>query len=126
MSERGDRMQQTVTLSIPESLAEAAAAEAERTSQSVEDVLVAWLNRGGNEDLGSLPDAELLSVCESCFDDARQQELSDLLERNRETALDERDRNRLQELMGEYQRGNLRKAQALKIAVGRGLKTELG
>jgi len=118
-------MQQTVTLSIPDSLAESAEAEAQRTSQTVEAVLLTWLNRARNDDLNTMSDDGLLSVCASQLDAAQQTELSELLERNREEQLDASLRERLQGLMAEYQRGTLRKAQALKTAVGRGLKTGL-
>jgi|GEM_PF-3581891 hypothetical protein len=118
-------MQQTVTLSIPDSLAESAEAEAQRTSQTVEAVLLSWLNRAGNDDLNTLSDDDLLVVCASRLEAAQQGDLSDLLERNREGLLDASSRERLQGLMAEYQRGTLRKAQALKIAVGRGLKSGL-
>jgi hypothetical protein len=51
----------------------------------------------------------------------QQDALSTLLERSRENTLDDDQRRRLDELMRVYERGLLRKAQALRAAVQRGL-----
>jgi hypothetical protein len=74
--------------------------------------------------LESLPDTELLAVCDGEMD-ATQQELSDLLARAREGALAEAECLRLEELMGGYRAGLVRKAQALQLAVTRGLRPPL-
>ena len=84
-----------------------------------------WLERGGLEDLESLPDEVLLALCDSMLDSDSQTELSALLTRNRENDLDESGRQHLAKLMAEYQQGLLRKARARKIAVSRGLKPGL-
>ncbi|MDA1018457.1 MAG: hypothetical protein O3A00_28875 [Planctomycetota bacterium] len=118
-------MQHTVTLSISENVANSAEAEARRTSQSVEEVLVSWLNRGGDTDLEAMPDNELLVVCDSMMAVEQQEELSEILDRNREGGLDASSRERMKELMTQYQQGLLRKARALKIAVERGLAAGL-
>jgi len=117
-------MDTPLTLDIPDELAAVAAAEASRTSQSVEAVLLDWL-RAGHRDLDSLPDDRLLAVCDLTMPPDRHAELSDLLEQNREGQLNDGSRNRLNELMAEYQRGLLRKAKAMQLAVARGLKLEL-
>jgi hypothetical protein len=55
----------------------------------------------------------------------QQEELSRLLIGNREGLLPDAERERLEELMQVYRRGLIRKAQALKTAVTRGLKPPL-
>ena len=55
----------------------------------------------------------------------REQELGDLLARNREGQLSDSERARLDELMQIYRRGLVRKAQALKVAVERDLRPPL-
>jgi hypothetical protein len=58
--------------------------------------------------------------------DANQnEELSDLLIRNQEEQLIETERQRLDDLMRIYRVGLVRKAQALKVAVERGLRPPL-
>ena len=55
----------------------------------------------------------------------QQDALSTLLERNQENTLDDDQRRRLDELMRVYERGLLRKAPALRVAVQRGLREPL-
>jgi hypothetical protein len=57
--------------------------------------------------------------------DAEQAELSELLARQREGALSDDERGRLDALMRSYRQGMVRKAQALKVAVERGLQPPL-
>jgi hypothetical protein len=72
-----------------------------------------------------LSDDELLAVCDSQLDSSLQEDLSDLLERQREGVLDEGERRRLDDLMRIYRAGLVRKAQALTVAVNRGLRPRL-
>ena len=51
--------------------------------------------------------------------------LSELLERNREGTLDADGQRELDEMMRLYEHGLLRKSQALKVAVQRGLRAPL-
>jgi hypothetical protein len=74
----------------------------------------------------SLPDAELLAVCDRTLPDAAQAEFSDLLAANRERILSASERERFDSLMAAYRRGLVFKARALKEAVARGLKQPLG
>ena len=60
------------------------------------------------------------------MDEDQQRELSHLLAGNRESLLDAESQARLDELMQIYRRGLVRKAQALKVAVQRGLRPPLG
>jgi hypothetical protein len=58
--------------------------------------------------------------------DQQQATLSDLLDQSRENRLNETARARLEQLMQVYRRGLVRKAQAIKVAVDRGLMPPLG
>jgi len=119
-------MAENVTLTLPEDLAEQARAVAASTRQTVQDVLLGWIRLGGAEPiLEHLPDQELLAVCDSQLDPARDEELAELLERNQEGELGAAERARLEELMRGYRVGLIRKAQAIKIAVTRGLRPRL-
>jgi len=118
-------MPQAVTLNIPEHVVSRAQVEASRNSRPLETVLLEWLERAGQEDLESLSDEQVLTLCDGMMNSDSHNELGDLLERSREDELDESSRRRLAELMSEYQQGLLRKARAWKIAVARGLKSGL-
>jgi hypothetical protein len=117
----------TVTLELPEELAQRARTVASQTRRRFEDVLVEWIDRAGGEpSVESLPDDQLLALCDSQMEAGAQEELSDLVARNREGVLQGAERERLDELMRTYRRGLVRKAQALKTAVERGLRPRLG
>ena len=118
-------MSQSLTLDVPDELATRAQAEAAKQSRPVQAVLVDWLQQAGADDLESLPDSQLLNVCDSMMTASQQAELSELSERNREERLSAADRARFATLMASYQHGLLRQARALRIAVSRGLRTSL-
>jgi len=119
-------MGKIVTLELPENLARSARETAARTRRSLEDVLVEWLDRAASELLvESLPDEQVLALCELQMDVEQQTELSDLLARNREGQLTQAETTRLDDLMLVYRRGLVRKARALKVAVERGLRPPL-
>jgi hypothetical protein len=119
-------MSEKVTVELPDELAQRARAIAARTERPVEDILVDWIRQGGARPvLELLSDEELLAVCDGEMDAAQQEELSDLLERAQEGAMPEAERRRLEELMQGYRAGLVRKAQALQLAVARGLRPRL-
>jgi hypothetical protein len=64
-------------------------------------------------------------LCDGQLTDQDQEELSSLLARNREGQLDDTDRIRLDALMQMYRRGLVRKAQAWRVSVARGLRAVL-
>ena len=72
-----------------------------------------------------LSDDEALALSEMTFSEEQDAALSDLLARQRENQLDSKGRRQLSELMRIYERGLLRKAQALQVAVERGLREPL-
>jgi len=115
-----------VTVDLPESLAKRAQEIAALTSRRFEDVLVDWLSHADSEPkVESLPDDQLLAMCDAQLALPEQEELSDLLERNREATMTESERLRLDELMQAYRQGLVRKARAHRAAVARGLKSRL-
>lgn len=119
-------MSEIVTLQLPEPLARSASAIAAHTSRPVEEVLVEWLGRAAADvPIDLLPDEHVLALRDLTMDAAEQEELSALLDGQREHQLDEVQRTRLDHLMGVYRRGMIRKAEALKVAVERGLQPPL-
>ena len=119
-------MGQTITLDLPPNIARRAAAVARQTNRQVEDVLLEWLGRAATDvPIESLPDDQVLALCALEMSQREQDELSALLARQREGTLDDAARRRLDELMASYRRGMVQKAQALHVAVERGLRPPL-
>ncbi len=119
-------MSETVTLELPAELAARARAVATATNRRLEDVVAEWVGRGAAEPgLEHRSDDELLALCDASLPSAPQQELSELLARNRESRLDASQRRRLDERMVSYRQGLLHKARAWQQAVARGLKPPL-
>jgi hypothetical protein len=119
-------MSEIVTLELPEHVVRSAQAVAARTHRRVEEVLVDWIDQAAPEvPIDCLSDEEILGLCDMQMADEDQNELSYLLARNREGQLDNTDHARLDALMQMYRRGIVRKAQAWKVAVARGLRTAL-
>jgi hypothetical protein len=119
-------MAEIVTLKLPEEVARRAREVAARTHRRPESVLLEWISRVVAEPpVESLPDDQVLALCDMQMDVGQQAELGDLLARNREGLLSSAERARLDELMQIYRRGLVRKAQAVKVAVERGLRPPL-
>jgi hypothetical protein len=76
---------------------------------------------GNEKPVEALPDGEVLALTELQLAPEQQSHLNELLERNREGILDSEGQRQLDELMRIYEDGLLRKAQALRVAVERGL-----
>ncbi|MFB2893358.1 hypothetical protein ACE1CI_10635 [Aerosakkonemataceae cyanobacterium BLCC-F50] len=116
-------MPEIVTLELSESLAKKAKEIAAVTNRRQEDVLVEWIDRAINElPVDSLPDEQVLALCDLQMEPEQQETLSDLLAGNREGQLNDAEFKKLDELMQVYRSGLLRKARAFKVAVERGLK----
>jgi hypothetical protein len=119
-------MSEQITLEVSEQVIRQAALIAAQKRGRVEDVLSDWLESAATElPVESLPDEQVLALADLQLTAAEQSELSELLGRNREADIDAPGRRRLDELMGVYERGLLRKAQALRVAVERGLREPL-
>jgi hypothetical protein len=121
-----DPMTEQLTLELPEELARRAREFAAASHRRVEDAIVEWIDRAVSEhDISRLSDDQIKDLCGLTLDDAEQQQLSLLLEKQREQEIDSLESQRLDLLMDNYQRGLLLKARALKEAVKRGLKSRL-
>lgn len=119
-------MSEIVTLEISEKVASRAREVAAHTRRRFEDVLVEWIDLVVDAPpVESLPDDQILTLCDMQMDQKQQRELGDLLARNREGLLGDAERVRLDELLQIYRRGMVRKAQALKVAVERRLRPPL-
>ena len=115
-------MSEQITIELSEQVARRAESIARLSRRRVEDVLAELLERAVEElPVDMLPDEDVIALAEMTLDKDRDDELSELLARNRESQLDDAAKRRLDELMGIYERGLLRKAQALREAVRRGL-----
>lgn len=116
-------MSEYVTIELPENVARSVKEVAARTQRRVEDVLIDWLDKAATElPVESLSDEEVLALCDLQLEHDQQEELSVLLEQNREGQLGHAAEERLDKLMRLYRRGLVRKAQAWEAAVARGLK----
>ena len=119
-------MSRQVTIQVSEQVLRQAAQVAAQTHRSVEDVLAAWLESVTTErPVEELSDDEVLALSELRLTDEQDASLSDLLGQNREGMLDVEGQRALDEMMRLYEQGLLRKAQALKVAVQRGLREPL-
>ncbi|KAB8314889.1 hypothetical protein SD81_033270 [Tolypothrix campylonemoides VB511288] len=116
-------MAEIITLELPERLAQQAKEIAALTHRRLEDVLVEWIDRAITElPVESLPDEQVLVLCDLQMEREQQEVFSDLLARNQEGQLNDAEVKRLDDLMEVYRRGLVRKARAMKVAVERGLK----
>jgi hypothetical protein len=112
-----------VVLALPAALVRRAERIAQRSHRPLETVLAEWIDRAAAETpVEALDDDDLLAACDARMGQEEQAELSSLLADNREGRLDEAGRALLDERMREYDRRLLRKAQALREAVARGLR----
>jgi hypothetical protein len=115
-----------VTLQVPEHVLRRATSVANISHQRVEDVLVEWLETTvAEKPVQLLSDEEVLALAELKFTQAEQARFSYLLDGNREGELTAEERDELDRMMYVYERGLLRKSQALREAVIRGLREAL-
>lgn len=120
-------MSTIVTLQLPDELARRARELAAATNRRLEDAVVEWIGKAVSEPIvESLPDAELLALCDRMMDDSAQGQLQGLLERLREGDISPQDQQQLDRLMGSYRSGLILKARAMREAVARGLRPALG
>jgi hypothetical protein len=115
-------MSELITIQVSDFVIRHAAQAAANTRQSVEHILSGWLERAVTEPpVQDLSDEEVLALTTLNFSESEQERFSQLLHRHREGLLDSEGRKDLDRLMRVYERGLLRKAQALEAAVKRGL-----
>lgn len=120
-------MSEVITLEVPEAVAERARVVAAQTQRPVEDVLLEWLGQTAMDvPVKLLSDAQVLALRDLEMDTEQQETLSILLARQREGQLTVDERRQLDALMTVYRRGMQRKAEAINVAVERGLQPPLG
>ncbi len=119
-------MSEQITLQVSDRVVTQATQVAERTQRRVEEVLESWLEWASTEmPLEALSDQAVLALTELQLTNEQQTVLSDLLTKNRDETLNVEGRRQLEVLMRVYEHGLLRKAQALRVAVQRGLREPL-
>lgn len=119
-------MMQTITLQLPNRVASTARSLAEQTKRPIEDILVEWLDQAvADLPVDSLNDEQVLALAKLQLDTPQQNQLSEFLAKNREGTLTPPEKRQLDELMQLYRHGLVRKAEALKVAVARGLLSPL-
>jgi hypothetical protein len=119
-------VQEEVTIQVSGRVVRYAARVAAQSQRRMEEVLADLPEQAIIEmSVESLPDEAVLALTELQLTEEQQSRLSDLLERNREGTLDGEEQRQLDELMRVYEHGLLRKAQALRVAVRRGLRPPL-
>ncbi|MCA2682736.1 MAG: hypothetical protein IM504_19710 [Microcystis sp. M038S2] len=126
MRHNKEKMTETVTLELPEALAQQAKQIAALTHRRLEEILVEWIDYAISElSIESLPDNQILALCDLQMEAEQQELFSSLLAQNQEGELNEAGVNQLDTLMQVYRRGLVHKARALKVAVERGLRPPL-
>ncbi len=116
-------MTEQVTLALPDAIAQQAKEIASLTQRNLEDVLLQWVEDAiANFPIESLSNERVLALCDLQMDSQQQEQLSNLLAKNREGELSHSEQQQLEELVRCYRQGALQKAKALKVAVERGLR----
>ncbi|MGH9801625.1 MAG: hypothetical protein ACRD82_14775 [Blastocatellia bacterium] len=119
-------MSEQITLQVSSNVLQHAAQIAARTKQNVENLFTGTLESFYAEPpVESLSDQQVIALAKLKFTDEEQQLFNDLLYENREGLLTAEKREELDRMMKVYERGQLRKAQALEEAVKRGLLARL-
>ena len=115
-------MNQQITIEVSEQVWRRASILAEQKKRNPKDVLEKWLEETVAEThVEDLTDEEILALSNLHFNNDEQENFSRLLEKSRESNLDKGEKYQLDELMRNYENGLLRKSQALREAVERGL-----
>ena len=127
-------MSTVVTVTLPDEVYRSAVRLAELTSREVSDVLTDALalslpsltqNTGAAPPVETLDDADVVALTTLELPPATDRQLSALLERQQAGHLTPAEQAQLGALMQAYQEGLLRRAQALREAVRRGLQAPL-
>ena len=121
-------MAEQVRLDLPDRLAKQVHEVATLTQRKLEDVLLEWLDRGSTEEpaIVTLSDAQILNLCDLKISESEQTQMSLLLGKQRESELQSGELEKLDGLLQVYRRGMVRKAEAWKVAVDRGLRARFG
>lgn len=115
-------MSVTVTLDLPEHLAEQAERFAKAKRLPLSDLLTDWIGDAvRTQSLSDLEGAEIIRLSELTLHAQQQERQGELLESKRESRLSASDAEELNGLMTVYRNGLILKAKAVKEAVQRGL-----
>ena len=119
-------MNQQITLTVSDNVWLYAKAVATRNKRRIEEVLSDWLEKVSSEfDVEKLSDSEVLALAELKMPTEQQEILHDLLDKNGEGELTKEETEQLDAMMEIYEEATLRKAQAMRVAVERGLMKPL-
>lgn len=127
-------MSTQVTVTLPDDVYRRAEHLAQLTSRDVAEILADTIELSLSplgvspepvRPVTELPDEEVLALTELQMDPAQDRRLSALLDKQQAGELTEAEHTELLALMQVYQEGLLRKAQALREAVRRGLREPL-
>lgn len=119
-------MNQEVTIKISEQVWQRASFLAKQKHRKIEKVIEDLLEETVSEiKVEELSDEEVLTLAQLQFNEKQQKNFSSLLKKNRENLLTGKEKLQLDELTRDYESGLLRKSQALRVAVGRGLLAPL-
>ncbi|MDQ3088219.1 MAG: hypothetical protein M3Q78_06425 [Acidobacteriota bacterium] len=115
-------MNQQITLTVSDNVLFSAKAVATRNKRRIEEVLSEWLEKVSSEvAVEKLSDSEVLALTELQMSPTQQKLMDEFQEKNGEGALTNDERRQFDALMEIYEDALLRKAQALRVAVERGL-----
>jgi len=119
-------MSELLTLELPDELAQRARELAGAMNCRIEDAAVEWISQAVFDPIvESLPDAEILAICDAELNTVQQADLTRLLTAQREGELSAAERPRIDQLMAAYRRGLVAKARAWKEAVARGIRNPI-
>lgn len=115
-------MNQEITLKVSDNVWLYAKAVATQKKQRIEEVLSDWLEKVSSEiDVEKFSDDEVLALSELEMPTEQQESLHELLDKNGEGELTKEESKQLDAMMEIYNQALLRKAQASRVAVERGL-----
>ena len=115
-------MSESIALELLETLVKKVKEIAALNRQGIEEMLIEWIDHTINEiPIDTLPDEQVLALCNLLMGEQQQRLFSDLQARNSEGLLNAQEVKKLNELMQVYRHGSVRKAKALQVAVMRGL-----
>jgi hypothetical protein len=119
-------MNQEVTLQVSDNIWHYAKSVAKKSKRRIEEVLSDWLEKGSNEiEVEKLSDTEVIALAELKMPVKQQKVLHKLLAKNGEGELTTEEKKQLDEMMEDYEIALLRKSQAMRVAVERGLMKPL-
>jgi hypothetical protein len=119
-------MTEKLTVELPAEKAQRLRDLAAKSQRPVEELLLECIDRVTDEPpVDCLADDQVLAICGAELPGVQQAELSELFGRNREGELTPLEQRRLDQLMQGYRQGLVRKAQAMRVAVARGLLPRL-